>query len=258
MGGRRSAAAIAAAEQAEALRRSIGEAVAVARRRRGWTQTRLARESGLSQTAISRIELGERPLEIETLVRVAQELRVPVRVELGRDPLTRPADAGHLAIQELLVRLARATAGATLVELQLGPTDRSLSIDVCVLRRALGELIVEEAWNRIGDLGAGWRSFDRKLALAREAAGAFPRPPALVTGVWVVRATRANRELLAAYPALFAARFPASSRAWVRALVAGSPAPREPGIVLCDVGATRLFEWRPGTARAGRLTGPGG
>lgn len=233
----------------------IGEAVAAARRRRGWTQTRLARESGLSQTAISRVELGERPLEVETLVRVAHELRVPVRVELGRDPLHGPADAGHLAIQELLVRLARATAGATLVELQLGPTDRSLSIDVCVLRRTLGELIVQEAWSRIGDVGAGWRSFDRKLTLAREAAGAFPQPPKVVTGVWVIRATRANRELLATYPALFAARFPGSSRAWVRALVAGAPAPREPGIVLCDLRATRLFEWRPGAARAGPAPG---
>jgi hypothetical protein len=77
----------------------------------------------------------------------------------------------------------------------------------------------------------------------------------LVTGVWVIRATRANRELLATYPALFAARFPGSSRAWVRALVTGAPAPHEPGVVLCDLGATRLFEWRPGALRAGPAPG---
>ena len=230
------------------IRRSIGQAVAAARGRRGWTQAGLAARAGTSQAAISRLERGVPPLEVGLLVRVARAIGIAPRVELTRDPLDGPADAGHLAIQELLVRLARATAGTALVELPLGASDRARSVDVCVHRRALGELIVQEAWNRIGDVGAGLRSFDHKLALAAEAAMAFPNPPTKVTGVWVVRATRANRALLAAYPALFAARFPGSSRAWVRALVTGSSAPVDPGIVLCDVSATRLFEWRPSSA----------
>ena len=211
----------------------------------------LARRTGTSQSAISRLERGVAPLEVADLVGVARALDLTPRFELGRDPLDGPADAGHLAIQELLVRLARATAGAALVELPLGVGDRARSVDVCVHRRALGELIIEEAWNRIGDVGSGLRSFDRKLALAAEAAAAFPMPPRTVTGVWVVRATRANRELLAAYPAVFAARFPGPSRAWVRALVAGTPAPAVPGLVMCDVAATRLFEWRPGLRPVG-------
>lgn len=246
MGGRRSAAVIAAAREADEIRRSVGTSVAAARRRRGWTQLQLAARAGTSQSAISRMERGVAPLEVEEVVRVARVLGLTLRLELSRDPLDRPADAGHLAMQELLVRLAHATAGAALVELPLGAGDRSRSVDVCVHRRMHGELVIEEAWNRIGDVGAGLRSFDRKLSLATEAAIAFPAPPRTVTGVWVVRATRANRELLAAYPALFASRFPASSRQWVRALVTGSPAPKEPGLVMCDVDATRLFEWRSG------------
>ena len=245
MSGRRSAAAIAAAREAGDIRRSIGQAVAAARDRRGWTQAILAARAGTSQAAISRLERGVPPLEVGRLVRVARALGISPRVELTRDPLDGPVDAGHLAIQELLVRLGRATAGTALVELPLGTSDRARSVDVCVHRRALGELIVQEAWNRIGDVGAGLRSFDHKLALAAEAAVAFPNPPTKVTGVWVVRATRANRALLAAYTALFAARFPGSSREWVRALVTGSAAPVDPGIVLCDIGATWLFEWRP-------------
>ncbi|MEW6223324.1 MAG: helix-turn-helix transcriptional regulator [Chloroflexota bacterium] len=250
MGGRRSRDEIEAAEEAAAVRRAIGRGIAAARRRRGWTQDAMAGRVGTSQSAISRLERGVPPLEIGELVRVAQALGIATRVELGRDPHDGPADAGHLAIQDLLVRLARATAGAALVELPLGTSDRSLSVDVCVLRRRQGELIVQEAWNRIGDVGAGLRSFDRKLALAAEAASAFPAPPSIVTGVWVVRATRSNRELLASYPALFAARFTGSSRVWVRALVTGSAAPRGSGLVLCDVGATRLFEWRPASGPA--------
>ena len=251
MSGRRSAAAIAAAHEADDIRRSIGLTVAAARGRRDWTQGMLATRAGTSQAAISRLERGVPPLEVGLLVRVARVLGIAPRVELTRDPLDGPADAGHLAIQELLVRLAQATAGAALVELPLGTSDRARSVDVCVYRRALGELIVEEAWNRIGDVGAGLRSFDHKLALAAEAAVAFSTPPTKVTGVWVVRATRANRALLAAYPALFAARFPGPSRAWVHALVTGSAAPQAPGIVLCDVDATRLFEWRPSLSPRG-------
>ena len=189
-------------------------------------------------------------------MRVSRALGIAPRVELGRDALDLPADAGHLAIQELLVRLARATSGAALVELPLGSSDRARSVDVCVFRRPLGELIVQEAWNRIGDVGAGLRSFDRKLAIAAEAAGAFAVPPSVVTGVWVIRATRANRQLLMTYPALSSTRFSGSSRLWVRALTTGSPAPREAGLVLCDVGATRLFEWRP-AADSSRSSGAG-
>lgn len=245
MGGRRSEAEIEAAEQAERVRRAIGKTIAAARRRRGLTQMQLATRLGTNQSRISRLERGTPPLEVGDIIRVAGEVGLTPRIELSRDPLDRPADAGHLAMQEMLVRLARTSHGTTLVELPLGTGDRTRSVDVCVIRRALGELIIEEAWNRIGDVGAGLRSFDRKMALAAEAAVAMPGSPAIVTGVWVVRATRANREVLAAYPALFAARFRGSSRAWVRALVAGAPAPREPGLVLCDVDATRLFEWRP-------------
>ena len=164
-----------ASREAGEIRRSLGLGVAAARRRRGWTQAQLGTRTGMSQSAVSRLERGVSPLEVEDLVLVSRALGLTPRLELGRDPFDRPADAGHLVIQELLVRLARRTAGAVLVELPLGTGDRARSVDVCVLRRAHAELIVEEAWNRIGDVGAGLRSFDRKLALAAEAAFDPPR-----------------------------------------------------------------------------------
>ena len=68
--------------------------------------------------------------------------------------------------------------------------------------------------------------------------------PYAVRVCWVVRATRRNRRLLATYPELFASRFPGSSRGWFEALTTGSTPPPEPGLVWCDVGATRLLEWR--------------
>ncbi len=65
-----------------------------------------------------------------------------------------------------------------------------------------------------------------------------------VRGVWIVRATRRNRDLVSRYPAVFAAAFSGSSRAWVAALVQGSEPPAAPGLVWCDIRATRVFEWR--------------
>jgi hypothetical protein len=62
--------------------------------------------------------------------------------------------------------------------------------------------------------------------------------------VWVVRASARNRALIERYPEIFAARFAAASRAWVEALTRGMPIPKQPGLVWCDVGATRIFEWR--------------
>jgi hypothetical protein len=59
-----------------------------------------------------------------------------------------------------------------------------------------------------------------------------------------VRDTRRNRELIERYPHIFDSRFPGSSSAWVRVLAAGGPLPAEPGLVWCDVNATRLYARR--------------
>jgi hypothetical protein len=111
-------------------------------------------------------------------------------------------------------------------------------------------LLIVECWNTIGDVGAAWRGTSRKLADGEEyAAGRWGEVPHLVAACWVVRATVRNRALVARYPALFAARFPGSSRAWVQALTTGTEPPRETGLVWCNASATRLYAWRRPTAR---------
>jgi hypothetical protein len=84
----------------------------------------------------------------------------------------------------------------------------------------------------------------RKLAELEDMAVARWGEDARVGLVWIVRATRRNRALIAKYPEIFASRFPGSSIGWVRALTLGTEPPTEPGLVWCDVAATRLFEWR--------------
>lgn len=131
-----------------------------------------------------------------------------------------------------------------LAELPTKPNEPWRSIDVVLLDDARRRLAVVECWNSIGDIGAATRSSNRKLAEAEALAAARWGERSHVVGpVWVVRATARNRALVARYPEVFAARFPGSSAAWVRALIAGGEPPRLPGLVWASVGGTRLFAW---------------
>lgn len=206
------------------------------------TQAELARLTNLSQSTVSRVELGRAEgLPLRSWLRLAGALELPARFELGRDPLASPADAGHLEVQEMLLR--RGERLGYEVASEVTPPATTLSVDVQWVNRARRLSVILEAWNVVGDIGAGARSFRRKLAAVAAAELALDSH-LHVRGCWVVRVNERNRRLLARYPAVFASLLPGSSRAWVRALEQGSDPPLEPGLVLCDPRRDALFEWR--------------
>jgi hypothetical protein len=165
-------------------------------------------------------------------------------VEFARDPLEDVADAGHLAIQELVLRVARQAGYTTEFELPTRPAEPWRSIDVGLADPRRRRAIEVECWNSVGDFGAATRSSNRKRA-ELEAMWVGRWGDGVQVGlVWVVRATRRNRALVARYPEIFRRRFPGSSKGWVAALTKGAPFPDEPGLVWSDVGGTRLFHWR--------------
>lgn len=245
---------------AEARRRNLeqlsrlGGEIRVSRRRRRWTQRQLGDRVGLDQTSISALECGQGgSFSLDTWQRVALALERPLRVELGADARSEPADAGHLAIQELVLRLGRAAGYTGVFELPTRPADPARSVDVGLRDDRRRRLTLVEAWNTIGDVGAAARGFSRKLAETGQLAPALGgERPYRVSGCWIVRATARNRALVARYPEVFASRFPGSSTAWVRALATGGEPPEQPGLAWCDVAATRLFAWRRPCRRAGR------
>lgn len=202
----------------------------------------------MAQPTVSKIERGDgSKLTLAVWQRVALALALPLDVTLGRDALEEPIDAGHLAIQELVLRVARPAGYARTFELPTRPADPSHSTDVGLRNDERHCLVQAECWNVFGNVNAAARSSDRKKAEAEALAIAIGGgDPYSVHQVWVVRATRRNRALLARYPEIFATRFGGSSKAWVDALIKGAPPPAEPGLVWCDLAATRLFEWRPG------------
>jgi transcriptional regulator with XRE-family HTH domain len=238
------------AQEAERANREqlaqAGRIVRTARIRRHLSQATLGDRVGLSQAAISRAERGHGGgLTLDTWQRVAIALGIPLRLTFQRDPLVDTADAGHLAMQEVLLRLGRRVGYGRTFELATKAAEPWRSIDVGLIDDGRRTLIVSECWNTFGDIGAAARVSTRKATEAEDLATArWGQVPHRVGLVWVVRATAANRASVARYPEVFATRFPGSSAAWVAALTTGSDPPTEHGLVWMDVAATRIFAWR--------------
>lgn len=253
----RSTEAIREAERLSvAITLALGRGVRAGRERLGITQATLAARAQVDQSRISQIERGlGRGVPLELWVALGIVLGRPLAISFSR-PLgetQEPVDAGHLAMQERLLEVARATGRAVSFELPTRPADPRHSIDVCVRDARHRVLLVQEAWNTFGDLGAAVRSTNRKAAEATDLATTLGDGQSYrVATVWVVRPSAANRALVGRYPQIFRTAFPGSSRSWVTALTTGAAPPLEPGLVWLDPTSGRISEWR----RAD-LQGPG-
>ncbi len=151
--------------------------------------------------------------------RIALAFDRPLRLELGRDANEEPADAGHLSIQELILRSGRRCGYARTFEMPTRPADPARSADDALRRENPRRIVLVECWNGFGDFGSSARSFDRKMVEADQMAAATWGAEAYrVAGCWVVRASARNRALVARYQEIFEGRFPGSSTLWVRAL----------------------------------------
>jgi hypothetical protein len=193
----------------------------------------------MSQAEISALEAGRGGrTSIETWVATGIALDRPIAIGFGRDvaePL--PQEAGHLAAQELTLRLAATGGWRGRFEAPSRPIDPTHSTDVR-LERDGGVVVLIEIWNRLDDLGAAARSSDRKLA------GVARSGTAAVASCWLLVDTAANRAIVRRYPAIFRARFGGSSAHWIRAITSGAPCPSQPGIAWIDVRSGRLRELR--------------
>jgi len=245
-GRRRTRLAIEAERRnAEQLGRMGGE-VREGRRRKRLTQERLGDRVGLGRMAISRAERGQGGgLTLDAWQRIGIALDRPLVVRFQHDVTGDTVDAGHLALQELVLRLGKPLGYRPSAELATHAAEPWRSVDVALADDSRRILIVVECWNTFGDLGAALRSTDRKRAEAEALAAARWGLEAHRVGVvWVVRATARNRALVGRYPQLFATRFSGSSARWTAAFTAGEPPPEGPGLVWADVEATRIYAWR--------------
>jgi len=239
--------------EAAAIAGTLGAAVRHGRRTSRLSLGELGERVGLSRTRIAEIERGEglgAPLQTWIALGIALERPLAVGFSRPLDASRVPADAGQLEIQEHVLRLARATGRHGTFELPTRPSDPSRSTDVGVRDDRYRVLIQTECWNTFGDLGAAIRATNRKAAEAAAhaiAATVGDAEPYRVATVWVVRASAANRTVLARYPHILDSAFPGSSRRWVAALTDGTEPPKDPGLVWFDPGTRRLTEHRRAT-----------
>src|SRR4051812_439318 len=246
-GVRRSRERIVAANRAQSLAQVAGAEIRTSRRRRRMKQVTLAAKVGISQARLADIEGGRgagAPLEV--WLALAAALDRYLRFEFARDPQAELADAGHLAIQELVIRISKVAGWEVQFEAPSRAWDSKRSIDVRLIDRRSRQIVIVECWNTFGDLGAAARSSNDKLRDAEQQAVAIAGDgePFCVGLVWVVRDTKANRALVAKYSGASETRLPGSSVGWLHAIEERRRLPSQPGLIWCDVNATRLFAVR--------------
>lgn len=246
--GRRTSLQVAADRRALDLARALGRGLRQARLDGGLRQADVAARANVSTSTISDLERGVRvDHTLLVLVRAARAAGADLRAYLERATTAeQPRDLVHLRHQELIVRTALGGGWAAQPEapIDADPT-RTRAADV-LLRRGNEQGLVE-IWDWFEDVGAALRSWDRKLARVERSlfAGAGREAPAKTSGLWVVRATRRNRGLVAGHRALFGSRFPASGRLWLRALSdRATPMPPAPGLLWVTVAGDRLLPAR--------------
>lgn len=231
-----------------AIATTLGREARATRRRRRLTQQRVADMIGISRSRYADIERGQgATAPLATWAGIGAALGRPLAVSLSREiEVPDLRDAGHLAAQELVLRVAGIHHRAASFELPTRPTDPTRSTDVALRDDRHRALILVEIWNRLDDLGAAARASDRKAAEAADLAAFAGADDGSyrVTTCWLLVATAANRRLVARYPQILRARFPGSSAAWVAALADGAAPPAQPGIAWVDPRSARIVPLR--------------
>lgn len=153
-----------------------------------------------------------------------------------------PRDIEHLRRQQLVVAMARSGGWTARPEHPIDPTARrSRSIDVELQRAVRRQIAVVEIVDLLTDGGDAMRGLADKVAAVRRDVDARWT----VSGLLVLRSTSRNRGLVREFAELLAARFPASSAAWLAALRdPARPMPTADGLVWSSVDGRRLFAVR--------------
>ena len=191
------------------------------RRRRGWTQERLAARAGVSRTAIWRIERGHADrVVVHVLVRVTAELgaRMDVRLLWQGEGLDRLLDAAHAELVDRTLQLLSAHGWLVATEVSFNVRGERGSIDVLAFHAASGSLLVIEVKSVVPDMQSMLHGIDRKGRIARDLAWERGWPASTVTRVLVLPEDRTARRRVERHVATFRAALPGHTieiRRWI-------------------------------------------
>jgi hypothetical protein len=151
----------------------LGSDVRLLRRRRGWSQVRLAAEARVPRWVISSIEVGRAdriPMWRLGAVVNAVGGYLSVRVQFHGEGLDRLRDRRHAELVDIVVGRLRADGWQVATEVSFNVFGERGSIDVLAFHPATGALLVIEVKSVVPDVGGMLMTLDRKVRHAPEIA----------------------------------------------------------------------------------------
>jgi transcriptional regulator with XRE-family HTH domain len=189
----------------------FGLGIRALRRRRGWTQERLAAGAGVSRSVIVRIERGRADrVTVHTLVRVAAALGSSISLKLlwQGEGLDRLLDASHADLVEQIVRLLSEGGWEVATEVSFNIHGERGSIDVLALHPATGALLVIEVKSVVPDIQQTLHGLDRKVRVARQVAKGRGWNALTVSRVLVLPDDRTSRRRVETHKSTFDTALP--------------------------------------------------
>lgn len=221
----------------------FGLTIRALRRRRGWTQQRLADHVRVSRSVIVRIEGGRADrVPVHTLIRVATALgaTLNVRIAWQGEALDRLLDAGHAEIVERVLALLRSPEWQVATEVSFNVRGERGSIDILAFHAATGSLLVIEVKSVVPDMQAMLYGLDRKERLAGEIARERGWRVISVSRLLVLPDDRTARRRVANHEATFRVALPGRTAA-VKRCLARHRSVGSPGSCSCQMSTRRPF-----------------
>jgi transcriptional regulator with XRE-family HTH domain len=225
----------------------------------GWSQRRLARASGCSQSAISRLERGRGTrMSLVRLLRILRALGVEPQLVLTPPRIDRlpVRDRAHARCVGAVAQRLRRAGFLVATEVEVGGARWRGFIDVLAMHPAARLLLVIEVKTGIDDLGAIDRQLESYVEAAWEAARSRGWRPRGATGILLALATDEIDRVLKVHRRLIDAAFPLRYRdlqPLVDAIPHGLPPRGARGVAMIDP-ATRRRAWLLSTTIDGRRT----
>lgn len=201
----------------------FGLGIRALRRRRGWTQAKLAAEASVSRSAIQRIErAGAAEVPVATLIRVTAALgaAIAVRILWQGEAFDRLLDADHACLVDATIDLLRGDGWEIATEVSFNIDGERGSIDILAFHRPSGTLLVIEVKSVVPDLQALLHGIDRKARLAVRIARERDWQVRTVARLLVLPNDRTARRRIDTYASTFDTALPARTiavRRWLKA-----------------------------------------
>jgi transcriptional regulator with XRE-family HTH domain len=210
--------------------RRVGRVVREVRIRRGWRQRDLATAASVSQSLISRIELGRLDhVSLDRLRAIGAALDIAISIDAWwrAGVLDRLVDRGHASLVEYVVGQLHDLGWQTRVEVTFNHFGERGSADIVAWHAATRTLLLIEVKTQIGDVQATVSTFERKVRILPEVLAREEGWDATEVGrLLVIAETHANRSVVREHQRTFDSVWPertAATRRWIR-----GPWPRPP------------------------------